>query len=337
MSSDTLTVIGTQHADQIALRLAAGDPTTLQVDFGDDGSPDQSVARGTFSRIVVLLRSGSDRFHVDQTNGPFADEALTVVADSGDDTIAGGDGNELVLGGSGDDAFDGNRGVDTAVFGSGKDSFTWDPGDGSDAIDGGDGSDTLVFNGSNDAEVMSLSANGSSSVFLRDRGSIRMGMTGVEGLDLRALGGADSVTIDDMTGTRFHEANIDLSALGGGDGQPDVVTVNGTESKDNVSVQTNGTRVDVLGLPTDTQLTGGELIDQPRSTRGRKRHGRREAAARSVIDVAVDLGSGHADPPNGLLNAPDHNNTQTEGAPTCPAQQRCQRSPMSPSPSPTSP
>ena len=148
----------------------------------------------------MLLRSGSDSFRIDQTNGAFADEALTVVADSGDDTIAGGDGNELVLGGSGDDAFDGNRGVDTAVFGSGKDSFTWDPGDGSDAIDGGDGSDTLVFNGSNDAEVMSLSANGSSSVFLRDRGNIRMGMTGVEGLDLRALGGVDSVTIDDMTG-----------------------------------------------------------------------------------------------------------------------------------------
>ena len=54
-------------------------------------------------------------------------------AASGDDAVAGGDGNELVLGGSGDDAFDGNRGVDTAVFGSGKDSFTWDPGDGSDA------------------------------------------------------------------------------------------------------------------------------------------------------------------------------------------------------------
>ena len=293
VSSDTLTVIGTQHADQIALRLAAGDPTTLQVDFGDDGSPDQSVARGTFSRIVVLLRSGSDRFRVDQINGPFADEALTVVADSGDDTIAGGDGNELVLGGSGDDAFDGNRGVDTAVFGSGKDSFTWDPGDGSDAIDGGDGSDTLVFNGSNDAEVMSLSANGSSSVFLRDRGSIRMGMTGVEGLDLRALGGADSVTIDDMTGTRFHQASIDLSALGGGDGQPDVVTVNGTESKDNVSVQTNGTRVDVLGLPTDTRLTGGELIDQLQvNARGGNDTVDVKAAARSVIDVAVDLGSG---------------------------------------------
>ena len=50
-------------------------------------------------------------------------------------------------------------------------------------------------------EVMSLSANGSSSVFLRDRGNIRMDMTGVEVLDLAALGGADSVTIDDMSRT----------------------------------------------------------------------------------------------------------------------------------------
>ena len=293
VSSDTLTVIGTRHADQIALRLAAGDPTTLQVDFGDDGTPDQSFSRDTFSRMLVFLRSGSDGFRIDQTNGPFADEALTVFAASGDDTVAGGDGNELVLGGSGDDAFDGNRGVDTAVFGSGKDSFTWDPGDGSDVIHGGRGSDTLVFNGSNDPEVMSLSANGSSSVFLRDRGNIRMDMTGVEVLDLAALGGADSVTIDDMSRTRFHRANIDLSALGVGDGQPDVVTVNGTESKDRVRVQAYGTRVDVRGLPTETRLTGAELIDRLQvNARGGNDKVDVKAAARALIDVAVDLGPG---------------------------------------------
>ena len=69
--------------------------------------------------------------------------------------------------------------------------------------------------------------------------------------------------------------------------------MNGTESKDNVSVQTNGTLVDVLGLPTDTQLTGGELIDQLQvNARGGNDTVDVKAAARAVIDVAVDLGSG---------------------------------------------
>ena len=134
VSSDTLTVIGTRQADQIR-----APPRGRGPDHPAGGLRRRRHSRSELqlatpsAACVVFLRSGSDGFRIDQTNGPFADEALTVFAASGDDTVAGGDGNELVLGGSGDDAFDGNRGVDTAVFGSGKDSFTWDPGDGSDA------------------------------------------------------------------------------------------------------------------------------------------------------------------------------------------------------------
>jgi hypothetical protein len=63
-------------------------------------------------------------------------------------------------------------------------------------------------------------------VFLRDIANIRMDVQGVEFLDLRTLGSADSVTINDMTGTGFRQANIDLSASGAGgagDGAADVV------------------------------------------------------------------------------------------------------------------
>jgi Ca2+-binding RTX toxin-like protein len=288
VSSDVLTVTGTSHADQVALRLAAGDPTTLEVDFGDDGSADQTFSRVTFSRIEVALRSGDDRFRIDQGNGPFADEAVTVDAAAGDDSVLGGDGNEIVLGGRGDDSFDGNRGVDTAVFGPGTDSFTWDPGDGSDAIDGGKGQDTLVFNGSALAEVMSLSANGSSSVFRRDLGTIRMDMTDVEVLDLAALGGADAVTVDDMTGTGFRQANVDL----GGDGSADIVTVNGTERADTVAVEADGGRVDVAGLTTNTRIVGGEVADRVLVNTLGGRDAVHLDDDSSLIDVTVDLGAG---------------------------------------------
>jgi Ca2+-binding RTX toxin-like protein len=293
VANDTLTIIGTPGADRLALRLAAGDANTLDVDFGDDGSADQTFNRTTFSRINVLLRSGDDQFRVDQVNGPFADEAVTVLAEGGDDTVLGGDGNDLVLGGSGNDTFDGNRGVDTALFGPGKDTFIWDPGDGSDALDGGAGSDSLVFNGANGNETMSLAANGSSSVFRRDPGAIRMDMTRVEVLDLVALGGVDTITVDDMSGTSFRQADIDLSsAQGAGDRQPDVVIVNGTDDDDHVDVGADGAAVDVSGAAVDTQIIGGETIDGLQiNSLGGNDTVNIDDAVNALINVRVDLGS----------------------------------------------
>lgn len=172
----------------------------------------------------MSLEGGDDQFRIDQV-GACADEGLVVDAGSGGDTIMGGDGNDLVLDGGGSDSVSGARGNHTAILGSGRDSFRWLPGEGSDAIDGGGGS--LVFDGSNAAEVMSLSASGHRTVLLRNVGAIRMDMDDVEVLDLAALGGADNVTINDTTDTGIRTADIDLPAQGVGDGAVDVVTMNG--------------------------------------------------------------------------------------------------------------
>ena len=295
VANDTLTVTVTPRADQLALRLAAGDPNTLEIDFGDDGTADQSLSRSTFNRINVLLRSGDDQFRVDQVNGPFADEALTIFGAGGDDTVLGGDGTDLVFGGSGNDTVDGNRGVDTAVLGSGIDSFIWDPGDGSDALDGGTGTDKLVFNGANVNETIDLAANGSSSILRREPGTIRMDMNRVEVLDLVALGGADTITVDDMTGTSFRQANIDLSAQGAGDGQPDVVIVNGTEQDDKIDVRADGAVVNVAGAKAGTKITGVETIDglQVNSLGGNDTVNV-DDAVNALIAVRVDLGDGQS-------------------------------------------
>ena len=292
---DTLAVVGTSRADDIALRLAPGDANTLQVDFGDDGTAERSFSRSTFSRVNVFLRGGADELRVDQVNGAFADEALTVLAGSGADTVLGGDGTELVFGGSGNDTFDGNRGVDAASFGTGHDTFIWDPGDDSDALDGGPGTDRLLFNGANGNETMELSANGSASVFLREPGAIRMDMDRVEVVDVVALGGADSIAVDDLSGTQIRQANIDLSVQGVGDGQPDVVTVEGTAAADRVSVDEKGGRIDVDGPTIETRLVAPELIDRLQiNTRDGRDRVYVEAAARALIEVAVDLGAGQS-------------------------------------------
>ena len=65
------------------------------------------------------------------------------------------------------------------------------------------GWDTLDFNGADGDEQMSLTPNGSRSLFLRTQGNIRMDMDGVEKLDLTALAGVDTITLDDMSGTDF--------------------------------------------------------------------------------------------------------------------------------------
>jgi hypothetical protein len=91
-------------------------------------------------------------------------------------------------------------------------------------------------------------------------------MTKVERLDLRALGGADSVTVEDMSGTGFRKSDLDLSALAGNgasDGAADSVTVNGTEDDDaiDVDVTSNGRAVAVTGLQVTTTIAGSSTVD----------------------------------------------------------------------------
>ena len=147
VDDDVLIVQGSGGDDRLALRLAAGAPNTLQVDFDDDGSAEASFDRSTFSTIVVMLSGGDDQYRVDQANGAFADEAITVDGGGGDDIMNGGDAAEVFLGRGGSDFVDGNRGSDTAFLHGGNDTFRWDPGDGSDVVEGSGGTDSLDFNG----------------------------------------------------------------------------------------------------------------------------------------------------------------------------------------------
>src|SRR5438093_8267761 len=227
-----LTIGGTEASDKIVLRLQAGEPGILQVDVGDDGSADFSFARERVARIAVDAGAGDDLVRIDESNGAFTDTIPTTIdGGDGNDTIAGGKGVETLLGGNGNDTIDGNGGNDLALLGAGDDTFVWDPGDGSDTIEGQDGTDTMVFNGANVAEQVQLSTNGSRLKFFRTQGNITMDTAGVERVDFNALGGADLVTIHDLSGTDVIAVNVDLAAtLGGatGDGQPDRVIVNAT-------------------------------------------------------------------------------------------------------------
>src|SRR5206468_1923904 len=151
---------------------------------------------------------------------------LTVDGGDGDDVIRGGRGGDSLTGGEGDDSIDGNQANDIAFMGAGDDTFVWDPGDGSDVVEGGEGSDTLLFNGANVSEDVDLSANNKRFRFLRQPGNITMDVNEVETSVFNALGGADIVTVNDLTGIEPTQVNINLEnplGIGGGDGQTDQV------------------------------------------------------------------------------------------------------------------
>src|SRR6266498_1554667 len=260
-----LTIVGTEASDKIALRLQTGQPGVLQVDVGDDGSADFSFARERVATIAVDAAAGGDLVRIDESNGSFTDTTPTTIdGGDGNDTIAGGKGNETLLGGRGNDSIDGNGGNDLALLGPGNDTFVWDPGDGSDTVEGQAGADTMLFNGANVSEQVDVSANGNRLKFFRVQGNITMDTAGVERVDFNALGGADLITVNDLSGTDVNLVNVDLAGtLGGatGDGQPDRVVVNATNGDDAIDVSGDADVVEVSGLAPTIKILHPEVAN----------------------------------------------------------------------------
>jgi Ca2+-binding RTX toxin-like protein len=218
-----------------------------------------AVDIGTTEKLVVNMNGGDDFF---SASGNLA-TLISVQVDggTGNDTILGSNGADLLIGGEGNDFIDGQQGIDTALLGAGDDVFQWDPGDGSDIVEGQDGADTMVFNGNAGGERFEASANGERAVFTRDPGTIVMDLNDVESIDLHALGGADTLTVNDMRGTDVVEINVDLSGtIGGtaGDGAADTVIARGTSGDDVAIVVGDASGVSVLGLGAQINITGAE-------------------------------------------------------------------------------
>ncbi|HZB05285.1 MAG TPA: hypothetical protein VE449_01750 [Thermoleophilaceae bacterium] len=267
LDGGTLRVDGGDRPNSVALRLKAGDQTRIQVDAGDNGSADFSFARGNVDAINIRMGNGRDSVRIDDANGAFTDAIPTTIAGgNGDDTLGGGLGVETFNGGNGDDFVDGGRGNDRADLGRGDDTFQWDPGEGSDSIEGQSGSDRMLFNGAQGpgAETVTMTANGGRLIFFRQPGAVTMNTDDVEIVDFNALGGPDSITVNDLSGTDVTQTNLDLAAILGGnapDGQLDSVVVNGTDGVDDIDVAGNGSGADVTGLAAAVSIKRADPTD----------------------------------------------------------------------------
>jgi hypothetical protein len=212
---------------------------------------------GTSEKLVVNANGGDDSFAT--TGNLAALIAITVDGGAGNDTILGSNGADVLLGGDGNDVVDGQQGDDVALLGAGDDVFQWDPGDGSDNLEGQQGADAMRFFGSNVNENFDVAANGGRVRFFRNIGNVTMDLDDIERVEVRPLGGADTIVVNDLSGTDLTGLNADLAAgAGGGDAQPDTLIVNGTNGDDLIAVEGDGSRVSTTGLAARVDITGAE-------------------------------------------------------------------------------
>jgi hypothetical protein len=265
VTGSDLRVTGDTGTDHIALRLEAGVPGNLQVDLDDDGAAEATFDRGSFDNVVVFARGGDDHVRVDEANGVFADRATptSLLGGGGDDTLIGGSRSVGLVGGSGDDVFvstfrRGTRDLDAA------------------GIDGGAGDDTVDVIGAAGAETFGVvGLNG--SVLVLDPtavppGNIAVDAMNVETLDIHALGGADAVTIGDLSicsfeagcPTSVERVNVNLAAAldsSAGDGDADSVVVNATAGPDDIDIRPSSGRAVVSGLAARIAIASPEAAD----------------------------------------------------------------------------
>jgi Ca2+-binding RTX toxin-like protein len=261
-SVDTVTVNGRADKDTINIStvngsvLVTGSPATVSI-VDTEPANDRLIVNGGGGNDTINasgLTAGAIGLTIDGGDGN-----NVIIGSQGADTLLGGDDNDVVTGGLGDD---------TASLGGGNDVFIWNPGDGSDTVRGHAGLDTLEFNGAGDNENIDISANGGHVRFHRDVDNVTMDLNGVENIHFEALGGADNIVVNDVSGTDLALSGVAIElegtlASGVGDGAIDTVTVNGTAGSDTIRVS-NPYNYDILiiGSPAIVNILHSEATDQ---------------------------------------------------------------------------
>ena len=244
--------------DSVTVNATNGDDT-----FGVAGDTGGVRVFGLHTVVNIFSQDPAlDRLTVNALGGADSVNAASLKADSIILAINGGSGDDLIVGSDGDDLVNGGSGNDVALLGAGDDTFAWNPGDGSDTVEGQAGQDRMVFNGANIAEVITISANGGRVRFARNVANIAMDLNDVEAIDFNALGGADAIMVNDVSGTDLAEVNLNLASNGGGgDGAADSVILNATSGADAIQAVGDASGVTVLGLPATVRITGAEAAN----------------------------------------------------------------------------
>lgn len=181
------------------------------------------------------------------------------------DNISGGSGNDLLVGGAGNDNLDG---------GDGDDTILWRVGDGSDTINGGTGEDTVHITGNGSAETYTIMTrseairNGISQFQLASnveivitRGAISTAniiarIRNVEEIVINGMGGGDTFqAIGNFAGTSLSYSTITLE----GSEDSETVDISGLLSAHRIYFRSQGGNDTILG-----GLRSQDVIELPK-------------------------------------------------------------------------
>src|SRR5262249_40458148 len=102
-----------------------------------------------------------------------------------------------------------------------------------------------------------ISADGNGVRVTRDVDNVILNLVGIETVDVNANGGADTITVGDLSATAVTAVNLDLGPAG--DGAADAVIVNGTDGNDTINLQF--APVAVTGLHAQVTLANAGFAD----------------------------------------------------------------------------
>ncbi len=129
--------------------------------------------------------------------------------------------------------------------------------------------------------------------FFRNIANITMDLDDVERIDLNALGGADNLVVNDVSGTDLQQIDTDLSVpadSGTEDGAADNIVVNATDGNDVVVVAGSAGTMQVVGLSATRDGHRRQPDQRPGHGRGarwrrRRRRLRRGRRARRCVSI----------------------------------------------------
>ncbi len=237
--------------------------------------------------MSTFTGTGADEIITPGFVSPSVSSNADPVPNSDPDIIRAKGGNDTVAGGLGDDM---------AFLGAGNDRYIWDSGDGSDHINGGSGTDTFEFHGSVAGELSTLSAAANGRVTLFSNiGNTSIDLNKVEHIHYHALGGNDSITINDLSGTDVKKVTVDLAAsLGGnsGDGLSDFVIVVGNGTGQHIQLLETAGGVKVKGVGPKVVVKHADATDDVLAVSGAGGKDHIDASDLSAGGMHIALGGG---------------------------------------------
>src|SRR2546428_13913240 len=145
----------------------------------------------------------------------------------------------------------GGIGYDSIAGGDGDDVVAWSRGDGNDSIDGGVGIDLVVMYGAASADDFSIRASGTHMNV--DTSSARLDLAGVERLFIDSGAGADTIRIGDLRGTAL--AFIEVEAGAGND------VVDGSATNATLTIRGGAGDDTLFGGSGNDRIEGGDGRD----------------------------------------------------------------------------